>query len=64
MATSEVRSIYDPIQSQIFSVELAHLLACLEGRPVGLVVERALRAYGNASPAFAHYIHNPPRCIR
>ena len=64
MAVSEVRSIYDPIQSQIFSVELAHLLACLEGRPVGLVVERALRAYGNASPAFAHYIHNPPRCIR
>ena len=51
MAVSEVRSIYDPIQSQIFSVELAHLLACLEGRPVGLVVERALRAYGNASPS-------------
>jgi hypothetical protein len=64
MATSEMRSIYDPIQSQIFSVELAHLLARLEGRPVGLVVERALRAYGNASPAFAYYIHNPPRCIR
>ena len=64
MAVSEVRSIYDPIQSQIFSVELAHLLACLEGRPVGLVVERALRAYGNTSPAFTNYIHNPPRCIR
>ena len=64
MAFAEVDSIYNPIESQIFSVELAHLLARLEGRPAGLVVERALRAYGNASPAFAHYIHNPPRCIR
>jgi hypothetical protein len=60
MAFAEVDSIYNPIKSQIFTVELARL----EGRPAGLVVERALRAYGNASPAFAPYIHNPPRCIR
>jgi hypothetical protein len=44
MAFAEVDSIYNPIKSQIFSVELAHLLARLEGRPAGLVVERALRA--------------------
>ena len=64
MAINEVTSLWNPIQSQLFSTELAHLLARLEGRPVGLVVERALRAYGNASPAFAHYIYDPPRCIR
>jgi hypothetical protein len=64
MAFAEVDAIYNPIKSQIFSAELAHLLAMLEGRPVGLVVERALRAYGNASPAFAYYIHTPPRCTR
>jgi hypothetical protein len=64
MAFAEVDSIYILSNHKFSAVELAHLLARLEGRPVGLVVERALRAYGNASPAFAHYIHNPPRCIR
>jgi hypothetical protein len=64
MAIHEVPALYDPIKSQLFSLELAHLLARLEGRSVGFVVERALRAYGNASPAFAYYIHTPPRCTR
>jgi hypothetical protein len=31
MAFAEVYAIYNPIKSQIFSVELAHLLARLEG---------------------------------
>jgi hypothetical protein len=61
MAFAEVDAIYNPIKSQILSVELAHLLARIEGRPVGLIVERALRAYGNASPAFAYWLHQPPR---
>ena len=38
MAFAEVDSIYNPIKSKIFSVECGfHLLARLEGRPVGLV---------------------------
>jgi hypothetical protein len=64
MAYREVSALWDPIQSQLFSTELANLLARLEGRSVGLVLERALRAYANASPVFAHYIHTPSRCIR
>jgi hypothetical protein len=64
MATAELRALYNPIKSQMFSTELAYLLARLEDRPIGLVVERALRAYANASPAFASYIRNPPQWIR
>jgi hypothetical protein len=64
MADREIPALWDPIQSQLISIELASLLARLEGRSVGLVLERALRAYANASPVFAHYIHTRSRCIR
>jgi hypothetical protein len=64
MAHREIPALWDPIQGQLFTTELANLLARLEGRSVGLVLERAPRAYANASPVFAHYIHTPSRCIR
>ena len=63
-ADREIPALWDPIQSQLFSTELANLLAKLEGRSVGLVVERALRAYANASPVFARYILTSSRCSR
>jgi hypothetical protein len=64
MAFAEVDSIYNPTNHKFSASswptrwpvwKVAQLASWLSGR---------FRAYGNASPASAHSIHNPPRCIR
>lgn len=56
--------IHDPAYSQMFCIELTNLLSKLESLPVGLILERALRAYANTSPAFRHHIQQPPGAVR